>query len=44
MRVVIADVARVLVALLYEARTCGHTLELVGGDLPIADALAAVAG
>ncbi|MEV4490393.1 SDR family oxidoreductase [Micromonospora coxensis] len=36
------DVARVLVALLHHPGTIGATLELVGGDLPIADALAAV--
>lgn len=38
-----ADVARVLLALLYAPATAGHTLELVGGDTPIADAIAAVA-
>ncbi|MGV9766642.1 NAD(P)H-binding protein [Micromonospora tulbaghiae] len=38
-----ADVARVLVALLYAPATAGHTLELVGGDTPIADAVTAVA-
>lgn len=38
-----ADVARVLVALLYAPATAGHTLELVGGDTPIADAITAVA-
>lgn len=38
-----ADVARVLLALLYAPGTAGHTLELVGGDTPIADAIAAVA-
>ncbi|MFI7307139.1 SDR family oxidoreductase [Micromonospora aurantiaca] len=37
-----ADVARVLLALLYAPATAGHTLELVGGDTPIADAIAAV--
>ncbi|SCG35968.1 SDR family oxidoreductase [Micromonospora coxensis] len=36
------DVARVLVALLHHPGTIGATLELVGGDLPIADAVAAV--
>ncbi|MEW2443010.1 SDR family oxidoreductase [Micromonospora marina] len=39
-----ADVARVLLALLYAPDTAGHTLELVGGDTPIAEAIAAVAG
>jgi uncharacterized protein YbjT (DUF2867 family) len=34
------DVAAVLVALLDEPRTAGRTLELVGGDTPIADAVA----
>ncbi|MEU7715865.1 NAD(P)H-binding protein [Micromonospora chalcea] len=37
-----ADVARVLLALLYAPGTAGHTLELVGGDTPIADAIKAV--
>ncbi|MET7471960.1 NAD(P)H-binding protein [Micromonospora sp. NPDC005599] len=37
-----ADVARVLLALLYAPATAGHTLELVGGDSPIAEAIAAV--
>lgn len=32
-----ADVARVLLALLYAPATAGHTLELVGGDIPIAE-------
>ncbi|SCG67809.1 SDR family oxidoreductase [Micromonospora halophytica] len=36
------DVARVLVALLHHPGTIGATLELVGGELPIADAVAAV--
>jgi uncharacterized protein YbjT (DUF2867 family) len=36
------DVAAVLVALLDEPRTAGRTLELVGGDTPIAAAVAAV--
>jgi uncharacterized protein YbjT (DUF2867 family) len=36
------DVAAVLVALLDEPRTAGHTLELVGGDVPVAEAVAAV--
>ncbi|MBY8874988.1 NAD(P)H-binding protein [Micromonospora sp. PLK6-60] len=35
------DVARVLVALLYHPGTAGAVLELVGGDTPIADAVAA---
>ncbi|MEH1099855.1 SDR family oxidoreductase [Micromonospora sp. CPCC 205561] len=35
------DVARVLVSLLYEPRTAGLTLELVGGETPIADAVGA---
>ncbi|MFR9775110.1 NAD(P)H-binding protein [Micromonospora sp. MS34] len=38
-----ADVARVLLALLYAPDTAGLTLELVGGETPIADAVAAVA-
>lgn len=38
-----ADVAAVVVALLDDASTAGHTLELVGGDVPIEDAVAAVA-
>ncbi|MFJ8204111.1 NAD(P)H-binding protein [Micromonospora chalcea] len=37
-----ADVARVLLALLYAPGTAGHTLELVGGDTPIAEAITAV--
>jgi uncharacterized protein YbjT (DUF2867 family) len=36
------DVAAVLVALLDEPRTAGTTLELVGGDTPVADAVAAI--
>lgn len=36
------DVAAVLVALLDEPGTAGKTLELVGGDTPIAAAVAAV--
>lgn len=36
-----ADVARVLLALLYAPHTAGLTLELVGGQTPIADAVAA---
>lgn len=35
------DVAAVLLALLDEPRTAGLTLELIGGDTPIADAVAA---
>ncbi|SCL72903.1 NAD(P)H-binding [Micromonospora citrea] len=35
------DVARVLVALLHAPRTAGLILELVGGETPIADAVAA---
>ncbi|MEU9119699.1 NAD(P)H-binding protein [Streptomyces sp. NPDC048506] len=38
------DVAAVLVALLDEPGTVGRTLELIGGDVPVADALRAVAG
>ncbi|MFE9066399.1 NAD(P)H-binding protein [Streptomyces violaceusniger] len=37
------DVAAVLAALLDEPRTAGRTLELVNGDTPVADAVAAVA-
>ncbi|PWU49479.1 NAD-dependent dehydratase [Micromonospora globispora] len=37
-----ADVARVLLALLYDPGTVGLTLELVGGETPIADAIRAV--
>lgn len=37
-----ADVAAVLLGLLSEPRTIGMTLELVGGDLPVADAIRAV--
>ncbi|MDO3705665.1 NAD(P)H-binding protein [Micromonospora sp. C28SCA-DRY-2] len=36
------DVARVLVALLYAPATAGMILELVGGDTPIGEAVAAV--
>ncbi|WP_320068747.1 NAD(P)H-binding protein [Micromonospora sp. RTGN7] len=36
------DVARVLVALLYHPGSAGAVLELVGGNTPIADAVAAV--
>ncbi|MCF6523550.1 SDR family oxidoreductase [Streptomyces sp. JJ36] len=38
-----ADVAAVLVALLDEPRTAGRTLELIGGDTPVAAAVAAAA-
>lgn len=38
------DVAAVLLALLDEPRTAGRTLELVAGDTPITDAVAAVVG
>lgn len=37
-----ADVAAVLVALLDEPRTAGRTLELVGGDTPVAEAVRAL--
>jgi uncharacterized protein YbjT (DUF2867 family) len=37
------DVAAVLVALLDEPRTAGQTLELISGDVPVDDAVAAVA-
>ncbi|QLQ35938.1 NAD(P)H-binding protein [Micromonospora robiginosa] len=37
-----ADVARVLLALLDTPATAGHTVELVAGDTPIADAVAAL--
>ena len=36
------DVAAVLVAVLDAPETAGHTFELIGGDTPIADAVAAV--
>ncbi|PGH44834.1 NAD-dependent dehydratase [Micromonospora sp. WMMA1996] len=39
-----ADVARVLLALLNAPGTAGHTVELVGGDTPIAEAVGALAG
>ncbi|MCP3784742.1 NAD(P)H-binding protein [Micromonospora sp. A3M-1-15] len=39
-----ADVARVLLALLYAPDTAGLTLELVGGETPIAEAVRAAAG
>ncbi|MFI0907990.1 NAD(P)H-binding protein [Streptomyces sioyaensis] len=38
------DVAAVLAALLDEPGTIGRTLELIGGELPVADAVRAVAG
>lgn len=38
------DVAAVLLALLDEPRTARSTLELIGGETPVADAVAAVAG
>ncbi|WP_026874894.1 NAD(P)-binding oxidoreductase [Jiangella gansuensis] len=38
------DVAAVLLALLDEPRTARSTLELIGGDIPVAEAVAAVAG
>ena len=38
------DVAAVLVALLDEPGTAGRTLELVGGETPIPEAIAAVGG
>lgn len=38
------DVATVLLALLDEPRTAGHTLELVNGDTPVAEAVGAVVG
>jgi len=37
------DVAAVLAALLHEPRTAGHVLELVGGTVPIQDAVDALA-
>ncbi|MEU1847274.1 SDR family oxidoreductase [Micromonospora sediminicola] len=39
-----ADVARVLLALLNAPGTAGRTVELVGGDTPIAEAVGALAG
>ncbi|MET7835619.1 SDR family oxidoreductase [Micromonospora sediminicola] len=39
-----ADVARVLLALLNAPGTAGRTVELVGGDAPIAEAVGALAG
>ncbi|MFD5395731.1 NAD(P)H-binding protein [Streptomyces sp. NPDC127097] len=38
------DVAAVLVALLDEPATIGRTLELIGGEVPVEDAVRAVAG
>ncbi|MCQ8773196.1 NAD(P)H-binding protein [Streptomyces telluris] len=38
------DVAAVLAALLDEPGTAGRTLELIGGDTPVADAVKAAAG
>ncbi|MFH8403281.1 NAD(P)H-binding protein [Streptomyces sp. NPDC018019] len=38
------DVAAVLAALLDEPGTAGRTLELIGGDTPVAEAVRAVAG
>lgn len=38
------DVAAVLVALLDEPRTAGRTLELIGGDTPVEEAVRAIAG
>ncbi|GFE16096.1 NAD-dependent dehydratase [Streptomyces glebosus] len=38
------DVAAVLVALLDEPGTIGRTLELIGGEVPVEDAVRAVAG
>jgi uncharacterized protein YbjT (DUF2867 family) len=39
-----ADVAAVLAAALADDRTAGHVFEVVGGDTPIDEALAAIAG
>jgi uncharacterized protein YbjT (DUF2867 family) len=39
-----ADVAAVLAELLHEPRTSGLVLELVGGEVPIGDAISAVTG
>lgn len=39
-----ADVAAVLVAVLDDERTAGHVFEVVSGDTPIADAIAALGG
>jgi cytosine deaminase len=38
------DVAATLAAVLHEPRTAGLTFELVGGDVPIDDAVAALGG
>ena len=38
------DVAAVLAAVLEEHATVGHVFEVVGGDTPIADALATLTG
>lgn len=38
------DVAAVLAAVLDDDRTVGHTLEVVGGDTPIDDAITAATG
>jgi uncharacterized protein YbjT (DUF2867 family) len=43
-RVPRADVAAVVVALLDEPRTSGQTLELIGGDTPVGEAVRALAG
>ena len=43
-RVPRADVAAVVVAALDDPATAGHIVEVVGGDTPIAEALAAVTG
>lgn len=37
------DVAATLMALLDEPATIGRTLELIGGDVPVVDAVRAVA-
>ncbi|QXC62187.1 NAD(P)H-binding protein [Aquihabitans sp. G128] len=39
-----ADVAAVLAALVHDPASAGRTVELVGGDVPIAEAVAALAG
>ena len=38
------DVAAVIVAVLDDERTAGHVLEVVSGDMPIGDAVAALVG
>ncbi|MEU7598994.1 NAD(P)H-binding protein, partial [Streptomyces sp. NPDC039022] len=38
------DVAAVLAALLDEPRTAGRTLELIGGETPVEEAVRAIAG